>query len=349
MSSRDKRKWIHKSYFNILEKIGYTTNTTSSDDTISQLIVAFGLFAVLSIFFIVLTTLPGELKDIGIRAEFIKFILNILTSPITQLTGIFLSFDMIKKIISKEVKTLERQFPKRQDVDDLNQEISKLNTKNKDLVKESSDSKMREEQLLMNLVRLYEVVPNDMILEIIMKDKALQKRWEIFSDTKKILSDAKEKHTKWESRKNLGAVIRTIKKESWEGFAREATLYALEIEDEKHNLASGSPEYLLCKDIYIYLYAWLVNSIDNSIAIDIVYMPIDRIGLRYPSKQSPDIDKYERAFLFLISVFDSGKFYIGVKDIQPLTTEQIDICKEGVSFYLKKLIEMLNDFEPPSR
>jgi hypothetical protein len=335
MSSRDKRKWIHKSYFNILERIGYTTKSSSCDDAISQL-------TFFSIFCILLPVFVGSLANIpSINSQLLQWV--------SIVVSIGVSFDMIKEMISKEIKALEKQFPKHEEVSALNEQISKLKIKNKNL-EESGDCKVREEQLLINLVRLYEVAPNDLILEIIMNDPALHKRWKIFNDTNVLLSDIKEKCTHWESRKNLGAIIRTIKKDSWKGLATSAALHALGPNlNDTNKLAHDKPEYLLFQDIYIYLYAWLVNSIDNSMTIDILYMPIEDIGLRYRSKQSPDIDKYKKAFEFLVNAFDTGDFYIGVESIQSLSQEQIEICKKGVPLYLNKLIEMLNDFEPRSR
>lgn len=328
----------------------------SKDEVIRQLTDKAYSYIVLSVFSgALLTAIPSFLMTMGI-GETLLFIAYL--GAISGLLMPLASREKIKDFILTRIDDFElrgiRDFEltRKNDFEQLslaNQKVSDLDKEN-NLLRQTSQSQMREEQLLINLVRLYEVAPNDLILEIIMNDPALHKRWKIFNDTNVLLSDVKEKCTNWESRKNLGAIIRTIKKDSWKGLATSAALHALEPNlNDTNKLAYDKPEYLLFQDIYIYLYAWLVNSIDNSMTIDILYMPIEDIGLRYRSKQSPDIDKYKKAFKFLVNAFDTGDFYIGVESIQSLSQEQIKICKKGVPLYLNKLIEMLNDFEPRSR
>ena len=326
----------------------------SKDEVIRQLTDKAYSYIVLSVFFgTLLTAIPLSLMIMGIGENLL------VVGYVAAISGFLIplaSREKIKDFIKTRIDDFElrgiRDFEHRQrnDIEQLflaNQKVSDLDEEN-NLLRQTSESQMKEDQLFINLVR-YEDASNDLILKMIIKNPALNERLRNVDNKDVLLSQAKQKCSYWENRKKLGAVIRTIEKESWKGLARSAALYALGVEDEQDDLAYDSDEYLLSKDIYIYLYAWLVNSIDNSIAIDIFYTPIDDIGLRYPSEQSPDIDTYKKAFKFLISAFDTGKFYIGVEDIQPLTTEQREICQKEVSFYLNKLIEMLEDFEPPSR
>lgn len=344
MSSRDKRKWIHKSYFNILEKIGYTTKSSSCDDAISQLTFFSAFCILLPVFVGLLANIPS------INSQLLQWV--------SIAVSIGVSFDMIKEVISKEIKALEKQFPEHGQVSALEEQLNSLKLKNNSL-EENSDSKVREYLLRLNLVRLNEAAPN-LIEQIIFKNLALNKSRTNFHSMPLFLSDAEEDYTSGEIRKNLGAVIRTIKKDSWNRLAKNAALSALNpnLDDIAYGpdyIAYGKPGHPLFKDIFIYLYAWLVNSIDNSIPIDTFYTPIDDIGLRYPSEQSPDIEKYRKSFEFLVLAFDDGDFYKFIKDIQStspeqsLSIEQIEICKTRVPFYLKKLIKMLDDFESRPR
>ena len=347
MSSRDKKKWISKSYFNILEKIGYTTKSSSSDDTISQLIVAFCLFAVLSILFIVLTRLSITLDS---KDESIETMLNILTSPIAQLTGIVLSFDMIKEVISKEVKALERQLPNREYVDALERSIKELEN--------SNDIKLREEQELLYLAHLF-VADEEIFKRMDIKSFASEAYREKF----KTLLDAscylQKRFADEQSKRKLRAVITSIENDSWRALATAAATVAFDLQnnytDEINAQLFAKPNNFLVADIYMYLSAWLVSSIDNNIATAIPFMPIEEIGLRYLTlEQLPDIDKYEQAFDFLIKVFKNGKFCNflkvgdGTKKIQELDTEEIKICEE-VSSYLEELLIRLKNFELSQR
>ena len=357
MSSRDKRKWIYiyKSYFNILEGIGYTTKSSSSDDTISQLILAFVFFAVLSILFIVLTTLPAELKDLGIKDEFIKLIANILTSPLTQLTGIILGFDMIKEVIQKEVKALERQFPKHEEVSEKKKRIEDLEKEVKTL-KKNKDINIIKELRLSVLAYLYsENLSNrEKIKSIVVKEYSDQ----FPNGYEEVDPGLKKRFTDDRSRRSLSAAIRIIKEDSWNKLAASAALYALNPNDKlaSDTIGIGKPGYHLFQDIFIYLYVWLVNRIDNNMTRANSYILVQDIGLRYfTPEQSPDIEKYESAFLYLKVAFDKGEFVKSIKKIQELTPEQslspeqIEICRQEVPLYFIELIEMLKTFERSSR
>ena len=335
-------------------KLSYSTNTVSKEYAIYRLIDKFILYINLSFFlgflppcfFYLLKHNNIDLKESLIFSSFFSLAVMFIS--------LVFNFDMIEKVISTEIDAVEQQFPKTTDVLALKKEIKKLEKKINTL-EETTDSKVREYLLRLNLVRLDEAAP-DLIEQIIINNSALTKSRKTVNSMPIFLSDVKEDYTNWERRKNLGAVIRTIKEDSWKALAKNAAIFALGCNPDgiaygPDDIVSGKLGNLLFKDIYIYLYAWLVNSIDHSISRDAFYTPIDDIGLHYPSGQSPDIGKYTKAFEFLINTFEHGDFYEFIKDIQStfpeqsLSIEQIEICKKEVSLYLNKLIEMLDDFE----
>ena len=335
-STRERRPWLYRPWLNVLGKTGYSTLTRSSDKAISQLVL-FSLFCVLVPFFILLLVfgLPTVLATLNINLDD-NFILNNLISFGLPCASLLVSFEIIKEVIQEEIKALENELGAD------HEEMENLKNRNQELEK-SSDSNLRQEQHKYYLARAY-VADQEMINQV---------RLDVLSSpTHKIpyknLQDAKNHlksiYSNREDRRKLRSAITRVNKKSWIMLASSAAMYALEIEEGDEAQLSNDPvKYRLFLDLYLYLNAWLVSSIDNDAAIAIPYMPVEDINLHYPTEDTPEINVYERAFEFLIKVFNKGLYAKLISESQIVTQDDIEACKK-VSIYLNELIIRLNYF-----
>lgn len=260
---------------------------------------------------------------------------SIIIGIIIAIVAFYFKKDLENKI-AKEIDAIGEGRYTQKYVDDLIKDFKKKIK----ILEESNESEIRNKQSVFNLVRLNQSDASRRE-DMIRHDPFLQKYQYSEED---FMYQAEKKYTDAESMKKLCAVIKTINKDSWNQLATHAALDALNLQEVDVHKLDSDPEQLLRLDIYVYLRAWLVNSIDN-IVMGMKPMPVNYIKLRYlisESEQSPEpIGKYENAFLFLIQRFDMGTF--GELIEQDFSSEQIEICK-GVSPHLITLIEMLKDF-----
>jgi hypothetical protein len=79
----------------------------------------------------------------------------------------------------------------------------------------------------------------------------------------------------------------------WKSLALSSAMHVLGCERED---VDRDPRYFFFRDIYAYLRAWLVCSIDNDGGKT---MPVNVIGLHYPNNKSPDVELYLKAVVFI--------------------------------------------------
>ena len=246
----------------------------------------------------------------------------VLGAIITILTAIVaLYFNKYSKNkIANQINTIKEGLYTQKDFDKLiedhDRKIKTLEETNR------NDSEIRNKQLVSNFVRLNKA--DSALSENMIRQNRFLRECELNEEN--FLSNAKKDYTDAESTKKLCAVIKTIKKESWRQFATISACEALDCKKDNRNQLNEEPGKFLRLDIYVYLYAWLVNSIDNiAMGIKPPYMPIKYIQPRYGTpEKSPDIEKYDKAFKYLIKLFDEGTFAT-YPDYKTFDKEEIDI------------------------
>lgn len=137
----------------------------------------------------------------------------------------------------------------------------------------------------------------------------------------------------------------------WRNIATVGALTGLGWQPEDLTRLKEEPYRSLFNDIYIYLKAWLICSIDNDMDM---LMPVEPIGLRYlcdSSLDMPDIEVYSKVFRSIGELFQSERYKNSIPNIEdpgvedPLSTNQTEtkLCIE-VASYLKQLPPELEKF-----
>jgi hypothetical protein len=97
--------------------------------------------------------------------------------------------------------------------------------------------------------------------------------------------------------------IHSIPKETFEKIALIASMKALKL-DKSDKLEMNNPEYsIFLLDVYSYLQAWMICSIDNDAGIS---MPKTTIGMNYPNQKDPDVQLYLNVFRIIRDNFQKS-------------------------------------------
>ncbi|MEL7070092.1 MAG: hypothetical protein AAGN15_15755 [Cyanobacteria bacterium J06581_3] len=124
--------------------------------------------------------------------------------------------------------------------------------------------------------------------------------------------------------------------EFFRSIASIATIHALNLKgsrEEKKEQLEQDPQTILCRDIYVFMKAWLVCSVDNYREIA---MPVSTIGLNYPSKEHPNKQVYKVAFEYIEKNILERPFALvllkdnssAVRKLQEKISELIDLIEE---------------------
>ncbi len=335
-SKQFRRNWFYKSWFGFLGKSGYQTRTRSAEDAITQLVL-FSTFCIALPLFVtwlvlgsyaVLTTLGIDVKE--------NFAFNTLLPIGVTFAGLLISFDLTKEIVNKEVRTLEQHLTIDHD------ELEELRRRNKEL-EDSMDSRLRQEQQKYYLARAY-IADNESMDWISFERQTHYIHQSQYKNTDEAKSFLQRIYFNRQSRRKLQLAIAKIESQSWVNLASDAAVVALEEEGADEKRLNNDPlmnHFFM--DIYLYLDAWLVSSIDNDVSPILPFMPIEDIGFHYPSSEKPDLEAYKRAFNFLVEVFDRGMFDQLISDVQVLTKEEVETCR-AITLYLNELLIRINDF-----
>lgn len=116
----------------------------------------------------------------------------------------------------------------------------------------------------------------------------------------------------------------------------------LKLDDVLERTKTGNDLHSLRVDIYAYLSAWLICSIDNDLG---VLMSIEPIGMRYmKEKNVPDKETYKKIIHAIQEVIRSENKYknlIHYPDSDPLAC---DLVKDTILRYLDKLIVIVDKY-----
>lgn len=109
--------------------------------------------------------------------------------------------------------------------------------------------------------------------------------------------DLAQEFRKDKERRTIRCILRSLpNKDFFEDIATIATMHVLDLREDEQEMLSQDPQYLLWRDIYIFMKAWLICSIDNYREDS---MPISTIGLNYPTKERPSKQVYAAAFNYI--------------------------------------------------
>jgi hypothetical protein len=99
---------------------------------------------------------------------------------------------------------------------------------------------------------------------------------------------------KFKDRRLIRCELINIPEDFWQSLALSAAMHVLGSANPQE--VDVNPNYFLFQDIYAYLRAWVVCSIDNDGGKS---MPIEVIGLHYPNTKSPNVKAYLDALAFI--------------------------------------------------
>jgi hypothetical protein len=235
-----------------------------------------------------------------------------------------LIWSYVKSVSGKivvDVKNLEKEYQKEPSKETLQNEIDNL--------KKSEDSKIRERQ------RKYFQARSLMIDRTTIQSLTKLNKSQSFAQ-----KELDEIYYSRNQQRELRDLVHKITDRSWKILATEATYTALELPDSKQ--LTGTAEHMFYSDLYLYLNAWLVSSIDNNVAEIIPYMPIDDIPPRYPSQDHPAINYYIEACDILCRVFEEGQFERLIRQDQRLTTQEQKICIR-LGKYMNELSRLIQE------
>ncbi|MGB7313706.1 MAG: hypothetical protein WA939_12285, partial [Nodosilinea sp.] len=141
-------------------------------------------------------------------------------------------------------------------------------------------------------------------------------------------------------------LIWILKKKNY-GFQPRRGLTGLGWKYDNQSRLEQEPYRLLFNDIYAYLTAWLICSIDNDIDM---LMPIEPIGMRFTGHPHPhisNIEAYQKSLSFAEEIFRNGKYRYSIPDKidDPLGACQSEskLCIE-VAEMIGQLKMKLNEF-----
>lgn len=247
--------------FKLLNRIGYSAKVSREDETELRLILFFILFLVFS-FFIYLA-LPPFLDSLSSPDALDVFI---------QIGTMLVSLELMREIIASELEALKKY--EREKTED---EIARR--------KRAQDS-----QILAHRYYVSQIVGTPSGLKF--EDLNLQPVSNAFLSSQVPLYDLG--FSNFQDRRLIRCELINIPEDFWQSLALSASMYVLNksISEE----IDVKPNYFLFQDLYAYLRAWLVCSIDNDGGKP---MPIAVIGLHYPNEESPNVRIYLDALFFI--------------------------------------------------
>lgn len=341
------------------KKRGNSNNPLDKEEVISQLIDRFNLYVIV---FIIIGVFCGIVPFIIYSMNIPKISENplfLVLSPLFLLLAtVAIGSESTKTFITAKVKKFDKESSSNVDkltleIEELNGQINKSTLEIEDL-KKNKDANIIKDERLRYLADIYMANENTSNREKIIYLVLQEYSNKFPNGSEQIKTGLTKSFNNYQSRRNLRAVITNIKKQSWNRLATAAASKAFKIKQADVGQLNDEHEKYLFVDIYIYLCAWLVNSIevnsiDNNIPTYMRYMPVKEIGLNYHDREQKfkfanDFEAYETALSELIRIFDLGSFARLFDDIQELSPGQIEICQEGVSPYLIVLSKMLKDF-----
>ncbi|MBD2690932.1 hypothetical protein [Anabaena catenula] len=263
--------------------------------------------------------------------------INVWDFPIKQgllglLSGIpffILGYDFIKDVIATEfdaaIKNIEKRLKNefQQEIKELqNQHQSFFDRKYMSYIKQSlQEDTLKLKRVTLELKEEFAENPDEF-------HKNLDEEFQNSKDSIKVRSIIHDLNNNDEFLQNLA--VRGI----IDGLA-------LKDEEIKKRVNIEGDLYQLRLDIYVYLSAWLICSIDNDLGS---FMPIDPIGMGYKNENDkPDKKSYEKVITAIVKLIESEKFteLTYYPDSDPLSCS---LTRTRIVNYLTKLIDLIDKY-----
>jgi hypothetical protein len=300
--------------------------TQTREQTITHLL-CFYLFSISLAFLSAVIQIRGIPTEWGISGA-VKESLG----PLAAAIAVKLSYDFIRDIIATEfdagTKNLKSELEGRH-----SKEMQKIRKQNDaSSIKENLDFKYLayvKQNLGAEELRLYEV--NPILTEEYSRDRpAFENKLDKKFDRNKTTREVR-------------CTIHNLTDDFLHQLAVKgvAEVLHLEIEDALEQTEYGKDLYLLYIDIYAYLSAWLICSIDNDMGSP---MPIGCIGMRYTGRcNTPDKETYKNVIQTIGKIIADGRYatfkYYPISD--PLSSKSV---KSTIINYLNQLIDLIEKY-----
>jgi hypothetical protein len=285
------------------------------------------------LFSVSLAFLSAAIQIWGIPAKWgISGAAKDILSPLSGAIAVKLSYDFIRDIIATELdaaaKDIEREVEKR-----FSEEIQKAH-------EQADGSDIKYDLDLKYLAYVKPIIgANELKLQGV-SPKLIEKRGK---DSRAFVDELDKEFEDHKIIREVRYVIHNLTDEFLEQLAFTGILEALhlEMEDAYERTKFGNDLYFLGLDVYAYLSAWLICSIDNDINM---LMPIGCIGMKYTrGGHAPDKETYKNVIQAIKKIIVDGR-YIEFKDYpctKPLSSESV---KNTIVSYLDKLIGLIEKY-----
>jgi uncharacterized protein YeeX (DUF496 family) len=143
--------------------------------------------------------------------------------------------------------------------------------------------------------------------------------------------------------REVRCIIHDLPKEFFQQLAIQGIVDGLDLSlrEVLERSRSGRDLQSLRVDIYAYLSAWLICSIDNDLGL---FMPIQPIGMRYINENGePNRESYKKIIRSIVNCIltDQFKNLSSYPDSDPLSSES---AKETVVDHLNQFIKLINEY-----
>jgi hypothetical protein len=307
------RKILVEPNFNILIKFfKYKPRHSSDDEAVSQ-VVFWNLLCILISGLVCFT-----LGYLGAKDDIPKGLEIVLPIILSALVG----FDLVKEVPSAIIRSrLQENYV-------LGEKTGKVARQ------PESVSVVQEKVHLYYLARL--ASPNSAtrrkLEELVLKDISPQIQEKITARTLvEYERDLQKESASLQQLRSIRCSIHSIPDKVFQQIALVASMKTLGLEEnEKSEMAYGSNYHTFFLDIYSYLQAWMICSIDNDSGTS---MPVTIIGMNYPNRSTPDVKLYLDVFQRIQrglhqSPLDSYVDAIAIKTIQERISELISWIEE---------------------
>ncbi|MDX2240681.1 MAG: hypothetical protein NW224_08370 [Leptolyngbyaceae cyanobacterium bins.302] len=270
------RKILVESNFNILTKFfKYKPKQSSNDEAISQ-VVLWNLLCILISGLVCFT-----LGYLGAKDQIPKGLEIVLPIILSALIG----FDVVKEVPSEIIRSrLSETYA-------LGEKNGKADRQTESI------SVVQEKCHLYYLSRLTSTngTTQRKLEELVLRDISPQIQERITERT--LIQYEKELQMEFAYLKQLRSIrcsIHSIPDEVFQEIALAASMKTLGLQkNEKLKMEYGSDYYTFFLDVYSYLQAWMICSIDNDSGTS---MPATTIGMNYPSRNAPEVHLYLDVF-----------------------------------------------------
>lgn len=174
---------------------------------------------------------------------------------------------------------------------------------------------------------------------------------EIDTDLKKAFSEDRlafgkkldEEFRSSKAAREIRCLVHDLTKEFLQQLAIQGIIDGLDLElrEVLERTKGGRDLHSLRVDIYAYLSAWLVCSIDNDLGW---LMPIQPIGMRYTNENGePDKETYRKIIQAIVNSILSDQFknLSSYPESDPLSSE---LAKSTIAYYLSQFLELIDQY-----